>query len=228
MQTTTSRLTSAFSSAAEKFSNCGKLVLVIYVCFGILYIAASPSVLIKSHGILDKYNNNYMKQIQDENKKNTDPRIILRRKEELNFLNIFKQNNNNQHTFRSSQLSEKLHSKRDIDHVSAINIKPLKSQLRNNRKDLSLKTLKSLDKLYSSITNFGGSNLPAKNDQSHHKLMRKSDLVNKQKKQNNPQRNKTREQNSNKIFQSEFTTSSSISSYIPELVKSSSKTQHER
>ena len=67
MQSTTSRLSSAFSSAAEKFSNCGKLVLVIYVCFGILYIAASPSVLIKSHGIPNN-NNNMKKQIQNENK----------------------------------------------------------------------------------------------------------------------------------------------------------------
>ena len=38
-------------SSAGKFSNCGKVVLVIYVCFGILYIAASPpeASLIKRH-----------------------------------------------------------------------------------------------------------------------------------------------------------------------------------
>ena len=56
------------------FSNCGKLALVIYVCFGILNIAASPSVLIKNTTTKQPRNN----QTPNENKANSTPNLLLR------------------------------------------------------------------------------------------------------------------------------------------------------
>ena len=106
MQSTTSRISSAFSFAVGKFSNCGKLVLVIYVCFGILYIAASPSVLIKSHGIPNNINKNMKKQIQNENKQNVEQTIMLKHKPEFDYLNNFRENNNHHYEYKSSEISQ--------------------------------------------------------------------------------------------------------------------------
>ena len=43
-------------SNTSKLSNCATLAVVIYVCFGILYISASPSELIKKHSQLANNN----------------------------------------------------------------------------------------------------------------------------------------------------------------------------
>ena len=43
-------------STVGKFSNCGKLALLIYVSLGILYIAASPPVLSKRQAKTPHYN----------------------------------------------------------------------------------------------------------------------------------------------------------------------------
>ena len=43
-------------SSTSKLSDCATLAVVIYVCFGILYISASPSELIKKHSQLANNN----------------------------------------------------------------------------------------------------------------------------------------------------------------------------
>ena len=54
-------------SNTSKLSNCATLAVVIYVCFGILYISASPSELIKKHSQLANNNETRNEQkIRDE------------------------------------------------------------------------------------------------------------------------------------------------------------------
>ena len=54
-------------SNTSKLSNCATLAVVIYVCFGILYISASPSELIKKHSQLPNNNETRNEQkIRDE------------------------------------------------------------------------------------------------------------------------------------------------------------------
>ena len=49
-------------SNSSKISNCATLAVVMYACFGILYISASPSELIKKHSEL--VNNNETRNVQ--------------------------------------------------------------------------------------------------------------------------------------------------------------------
>ena len=76
---------SARISSARKFSNFGKLVFAIYVCFGILYIAASPpdAILIKQHA---KLLNNHE---QKTNNERTRTSILL---SDTNLSNVVQQN----------------------------------------------------------------------------------------------------------------------------------------
>ena len=54
-------------SNTTKLSNCATLAVVIYVCFGILYISASPSELIRKHSRLPNNNETRNEQnIRDE------------------------------------------------------------------------------------------------------------------------------------------------------------------
>ena len=202
MQSTTSRISSAFSSAVEKFSNCGKLVLVIYVCFGILYIAASPSVLIKSHGIPNNINKNMKKQIQNENKQNIEQKIMLKHKPEFDYLNNFKENNNHHYELKSSDISKIFIKTGDINHKSAIDKDPFKSHNINNNPDLSSKTRNKLGHIDSSF--FNENALNGKRETNFERFIKQTKKTVGKTNHNIPRGDKSSTKNSQDIFHSAF------------------------
>ena len=228
MQSTTSRISSAFSSAVEKFSNCGKLVLVIYVCFGILYIAASPSVLIKSHGIPNNINKNMKKQIQNENKQNVEQKIMLKHKPEFDYLNNFKENNNHHYEYKSSDISQIYIKAGDINHKSAIDKHPFKSHNVNNKPDLSSKSRNELDHIDSKLSLFNENKLRGKRETNFEKFIKQTKKTVGETNHNIPRGDKSSTKKSQEIFHSTFAKSSSPSSSVPKNFDLSSETRNGR
>ena len=229
MQSTTSRLSSAFSSAAEKFSNCGKLVLVIYVCFGILYIAASPSVLIKSHGIPNNSNNNYMKkQIRDENKHKAEQKIILNHKSESNLFNILKPHDDYVDDYKPSKKQITNHASDNTDLASTVSKQLFETKEINDNPNLISKKLKTLNKIVPSVSSFHEYSLPGERDEHLEKLTKQNEFRNQKGRQNVPRRDESSEGLRHEIVNSAFLSSSSRSSHDPKFITFSSENKHQR
>ena len=229
MQSTTSRLSSAFSSAAEKFSNCGKLVLVIYVCFGILYIAASPSVLIKSHGIPSNSNNNNMKkQIRDENKHKAEQKIILNHKSESNLFNILKPHDEYVDQYEPKKKQIRYHASDNSDLPSTIRKQLFEIKESKENPNLISKKLKTLSKIVPSASSFHEYSLPGERDEHLEELTKQNEFRNQKVKQNVPRRDESSEGLRHEIVNSAFLSSSSRSSHDPKFIAFSSEDKHQR
>ena len=229
MQSTTSRLSSAFSSAAEKFSNCGKLVLVIYVCFGILYIAASPSVLIKSHGIPSNSNNNNMKkQIRDENKHKAEQKIILNHKSESNLFNILKPHDEYVDQYEPEKKQIRYHASDNSDLPSTIRKQLFEIKESKENPNLISKKLKTLSKIVPSASSFHEYSLPGERDEHLEELTKQNEFRNQKVRQNVPRRDESSEGLRHEIVNSAFLSSSSRSSHDPKFIAFSSEDKHQR
>ena len=229
MQSTTSRLSSAFSSAAEKFSNCGKLVLVIYVCFGILYIAASPSVLIKSHGIPSNSNNNNMKkEIRDENKHKAEQKIILNHKSESNLFNILKPHDEYVDQYEPKKKQIRYHASDNSDLPSTIRKQLFEIKESKENPNLISKKLKTLSKIVPSASSFHEYSLPGERDEHLEELTKQNEFRYQKVRQNVPRRDESSEGLRHEIVNSAFLSSSSRSSHDPKFIAFSSEDKHQR
>ena len=229
MQSTTSRLSSAFSSAAEKFSNCGKLVLVIYVCFGILYIAASPSVLIKSHGIPNNSNNNNMKkQIRNENKHKAEQKIILNHKLDSNLFDILKPRDDYVDQYKPSKKQIKYHAVENTDLASTNSKQSFEIKKINKNPKLLSKKLNKFSRIEPSVSSFHEYSLPEERDEHLEKLTKENEYRNQKSRQNVPRRDDSSESLRHEIDNSAFLSSSSRSSHDPKFITFSSENKHQR